>query len=150
MDRQEKLMLSLELQTDLAEYWHDVDANWGNNAGSYYTDDAVFEAGKLKLEGREAIQNFYNWREGRGPRTALHVMTNFRLVSATTDKVTASWYMQIFAADGEGVLPTHPPVRICRMTDQFDYDEKAKRWLCTYRLFETLFEGGSLLDVPKP
>lgn len=149
MNRQQQLLAALELEADLADYWHDVDTAWGTKAGSYYTHDAVFEAGRLKLEGREAIQRFYSWREDRGDRTAVHAVTNFR---ATFDDqgaaATANWYMLLYAADGVPVLPTHSPVRISRMTDHYVREAASGRWLCKYRRFDTLFEGGALLNVP--
>jgi hypothetical protein len=148
MNRQQQLLSALEMEADLADYWHDVDTAWGTRAGEYYTQDAVFEAGRLRLEGREAIQRFYSWREGRGARTAVHAVTNFRAVFDDQGGAVANWYMLLYAADGEPVLPTHSPVRISRMTDQYLQDAASGRWLCKYRRFETLFEGGALLNVP--
>lgn len=148
MNRQQQLLAALELEADLADYWHDVDTAWGTKAGEYYTHDAVFEAGRLKLAGREAIQRFYSWREDRGARTAVHAVTNFRATFDDQGGVTANWYMLLYAADGEPVLPTHSPVRISRMTDHYVRDEGKGRWLCRYRRFDTLFEGGALLNVP--
>lgn len=146
--KHEQLLASTEMQTDLADYWHDVDTAWGTKAGSYYTDDAVFEAGRLKLEGREAIQRFYSWRQDRGERTAAHVVTNFRASFDDEGGAVATWYMLLYAADGAPILPTHPPVRLCRMRDTYRFDEETQRWLCSYRFWETLFEGGALLSVP--
>lgn len=149
MNRQQQLLAALELEADLADYWHDVDTAWGAKAGSYYTDDAVFEAGRLKLQGREAIQRFYSWREDRGARTAVHAVTNFRATfDDQGDTATANWYMLLYAADGVPVLPTHSPVRISRMTDHYVREAASGRWLCKYRRFDTLFEGGALLNVP--
>lgn len=149
MNRQQQLLAVLEMEADLADYWHDVDTAWGARAGEYYTADAVFEAGRLKLEGREAIQKFYSWREGRGARTAVHAVTNFRAEFDGKGGAVANWYMLLYAADGEPILPTHSPVRICRMTDRYVHDAGSNRWLCQHRRFETLFEGGSLLKVPE-
>jgi len=149
LDRQQQLLAALELQADLADYWADVDTAWGTRAGEYYTADAVFESGRLKLEGREAIQRFYSWREDRGPRTAVHAVTNFRATFDDQGGAVAHWYMLLYAADGEPVLPTHSPVRVSRITDQYQKDPTSGRWLVRYRRLQTLFEGGSLLNVPK-
>lgn len=148
MTKSQQLLAALEIQADLADYWHDVDTNWGADASSYYTEDGVFEAGRLKLEGRAAIQKFYSWREDRGARVAAHAVTNFRAAFEADGTVTATWYMLLYAADGVPVLPTHSPVRISRMTDRYIRDADNDRWLCRHRLFETLFEGGALLSVP--
>ena len=37
-----RALLAQELQAILLEYWHDIDTNWGRNAGTYYTDNAEF------------------------------------------------------------------------------------------------------------
>ena len=60
----------------------------------------------------------------------------------------AHWYMLLYAADGEPVLPTHSPVRVSRIMDHYKKDPTSGRWLCRYRRLQTLFEGGSLLNVP--
>ncbi|HTM77401.1 MAG TPA: hypothetical protein VL133_07210, partial [Devosia sp.] len=65
---QARLAVTQELQLLLADYWHDVDTNWGRNAGSYYTDDAVFETIKTSYRGRKQIEAFYQYRLDRGPR----------------------------------------------------------------------------------
>lgn len=150
LSREAQRAAAFDIQADLADYWHDVDTAWGERAGSFYTENAVFEAGRLKLEGRAAIQRFYSWRQDRGARTAAHVVTNFHVCfdDDDADAATAHWYMLLYAADGEPVLPTHPPVRLCRMRDTFRFDRASGRWLCSYRLWETLFEGGALLQVP--
>lgn len=150
MTKDEELQIFTALQAELAAYWHEIDTNWGRRAGAYYSEEAVFEAGKLKLEGRDAIQEWYGWREGRGARSAAHIVSNFQILSVSGNEVKTCSYMQIYAADGEGVLPTHPPVRICRMFDDFSYSEAEQKWLCTRRNFVTLFEGGALLSAAHP
>ncbi len=44
MFSKERVELTQELMILLADYWNDVDTNWGRNAGDYYTDDAIFES----------------------------------------------------------------------------------------------------------
>ncbi len=66
-----------ELQVLLADYWHDVDANWGRNAGTYYTQDADFVGEAATYSGRAKIQEFYTWRVSQGPRLAVHAVNNF-------------------------------------------------------------------------
>lgn len=46
--------ISYDLQQKLVDYWHDVDFDWSRNAGSYYTDDAVFGDPANTHGGREA------------------------------------------------------------------------------------------------
>src|SRR5690606_25100398 len=118
MTEQETLLLRLKLENQLAEYWHDVDTNWGRNAGRYYTEDAVFDGGEAVYRGRAKIEEFYAWRLNRGPRVAVHAYTNFRLEMESDDRAVCTWYLLLYAADGVPVLPTHPPINIALVTDE--------------------------------
>jgi hypothetical protein len=53
----------------------------------------------------------------------------------------------LYAADGERVLPTHPPITISLATDR--YVLRDGTWLCTYRRFEHLFEGDTPVTNPN-
>ena len=142
MTETEELLETLKLERQLAEYWHDVDTNWGRNAGGYYTEDAVFDGGEAVYRGRAKIQEFYAWRVKRGARTAVHAFTNYRVKFETDSKATASWYLLLYAADGVPVLPTHPPINIALLTDHLEKQDDG-RWLCSSRKFEALFMGGT-------
>ena len=50
--------------------------------------------------------------------------------------------------NGVKVLPTHPPITISLATDRY-VRAVGGRWLCTYRRFEHLFEGGAPITNPK-
>ena len=75
MNRRERAIATAELEMGLADFWHDVDTNWGRNAAEYYAPEGVYRSGRLNLVGRDEIQKFYGWREDRGARVALlHVV----------------------------------------------------------------------------
>lgn len=148
MNEQETLLLRLKLESQLAEYWHDVDTNWGRNAGSYYTEDAVFDGGEAVYRGRAKIEEFYAWRVNRGPRVAVHAFTNFRLQMQGDARATSTWYLLLYAADGEPVLPTHPPINIALVTDEVERQPDG-RWLYASRTFRSLFLGGTPPTNPK-
>ena len=146
MSRRERALATAELEMGLADFWHDVDANWGRNAGAYYSEDAVYASGKLLLEGREAIQGFYSWREGRGERVAVHAFSNFRAEFDDAGGATANWYMLLWAADGGAPRDSDSPTRISRATETFRWEEAGQRWLCTRRELVNLFKGGAQLN----
>jgi hypothetical protein len=146
MNRRDRAIATAELEMGLADFWHDVDANWGRQAGDYYAPDGVYASGKLLLEGREAIQGFYSWREGRGARVAVHGFTNFRAEFDGAGGATAHWYMLLWGADGEAPQESSVPTRISRATETFRWDEAAGRWLCTRRELENLLKGGEQLN----
>lgn len=146
MNRRERAIATAELEMGLADFWHDVDTNWGRRAGDYYAPEAVYASGKLLLEGREAIQQFYGWREARGARVAVHAFSNFRADFDGEGGATASWYMLLWGADGEAPLESTAPTRISRASETFRWDEGEGRWLCTRRDLQNLFKGGEQLN----
>jgi SnoaL-like domain len=147
-DTRTRVALAQELQGLLADYWHDVDTNWGRNAGTYYTDDAAFVGEAASYTGRAKIQEFYAWRVQQGPRLAVHAVNNFRVESVDGDRAKATWYLLLYAANGEAILPTHPPITISLVTDDYVRDAKGT-WLCNRRHFKTLFQGGAPAHNPK-
>jgi hypothetical protein len=146
MNRRERAIATAELEMGLADFWHDVDTNWGRHAADYYAAEAVYKSGKLNLEGREEIQKFYSWRKDRGARVAVHAYSNFRAEFDDAGGATAHWYMLLWAADGEAPRESEAPTRISRATETFRYDEDAGRWLCTRRELVNLFRGGNQLN----
>jgi hypothetical protein len=148
MNRTERLLATTELQALLAEYWNDVDTNWGRNAPEYYTEDGVFEGPEASYQGRQKIREFYEWRVKRGKRLAVHAVNNFRAHFEDENHATCTWYMLLYAADGVPVLPTHPPITISLVTDRILRGTDG-RWRYTYRRFETWFQGGTPPTNPK-
>lgn len=146
-DLRMRAALAQELQALLADYWHDIDTNWGRNAGAYYTENADFIGEAATYSGRAKIEEFYAWRVKQGPRLAVHAVANFRVESASADRARATWYLLLYAANGEPVLPTHPPITISLVTD--DYERSPQGWLCSRRHWKTLFQGGTPAHNPK-
>jgi len=141
------LKLNAELALQLADYWFEIDTDGGRNARSYYTEDAVFHGQYASYEGREKIQQFYDWRVAQGPRLSVHSFTNFRAWFTGADTAEATNHLFLYAANGEKILPTHAPITISLATDK--YRRVGDRWLCTYRRFEHWFEGETPITNPK-
>lgn len=140
---QEALLERVRIEARLHDYWHDVDRNWGRNAASFYTDDAVFGGEAASYSGRSEIQAFYQYRIDRGvPRVAVHSVTNFRVSFEGRDKALSTWYLLSYAADGEPALPTHPPIIIALVSDTYERQGEGG-WLCSRRNFDVLFAGGA-------
>ncbi len=146
MQEIDELVETQKLQARLSEYWHDVDTNWGRNAGGYYTEDAVFETRRASYQGRKQIEEFYRWRVDQGPRVAVHAITNFRVAFHGDSHATSTWYLILFAMNGKPVLPTAPPIQIALMSDTCV--KVAGQWLYSRRKFDTLFEGGVPVTNP--
>lgn len=139
----ETLLERVRIEAQLHDYWHDVDRNWGRNAASYYTENAVFGGEAATYTGRKEIAAFYQYRIDRGvARVAVHSVTNFRVVFEWPDRALSSWYLLSYAADGDPVLPTHPPIVIALVSDVHQRQADGS-WLCAHRNFDVLFAGGT-------
>lgn len=148
MADQDVLKLNAELSLLLADYWNEVDVNLGRDAARYYTEDAEFHGPAASYIGPAKIQQFYDWRIAQGPRLAVHCFTNLRAWFTGPDSCEATYYMYIYAANGVQPLPTHAPITISLLTERFRRGPKGE-WLCSYRQFVTLFEGGTPVTNPN-
>jgi hypothetical protein len=146
MDDGYLIALNATLARQLADYWHEIDTNGGRAAADYYTDEAVFHGQFASYAGKAKIQQFYDWRVAQGPRLAVHSFTNFRAWFTAPDAAEATNYLFLYAANGVKPLATHPPITISLATDK--YVRRDRRWLCTYRRFEHLFEGETPITNP--
>ncbi len=136
-----------ELHTLEIDYWHEVDFNWGRNAASLYVDDGVFAIGETTMKGRDAIAQFYGWREGRGARTARHVITNPRLEHVGADGATLRAILLLYAADGAPVLPSLPAILIADVVSEcVRCDDGRLRYRS--HVLSPVFMGGEKPTVP--
>jgi hypothetical protein len=133
-----------ELEID---YWHEVDFNWGRNASAMYLDDGLFSIGDSTMKGRDAIAEFYRWREGRGARTARHVVTNARLQQLTADSATLRCILLLYAADGVPVLPSLPAILIADVLSECSWCDDGRLRFRSHVL-SPVFTGGEQPTVP--
>lgn len=147
-DPAQRAALLAELTALEVEYWYDVDFNWGRNAAALYAEGGVFAIGDSRMEGREAVAEFYRWREGRGVRTARHVVTNFRLETADGDTATLRCILLLYAADGAPVLPSLPAIMIGDVVGEC-VRGPGGGWLYRSHLLTAVFMGGEAPTI-KP
>lgn len=138
MNSKQRLALRQELEALVIDFWHEVDFNWGDQAHTYYVDDAVFTTSIKTRQGRQAIYDFYHSRKERGARTSLHVVQNFRVDAIHADRVDTSYVMSLYAADGEGVLESKPAIMIAHCTETVQRQGDGS-WLYTSRVLKPLF-----------
>lgn len=137
----DRITLTQHLHTLLIDYWHDVDSNWGRNAPDYYTEDAEFVGSKHSYKGKEKIREFYKWREDRGARTVIHAVQNFQAeFDGGPDRSICRWFLFLYAADGQPVLPSAPAVSVTLTTDRLV--RTGEGWLVRHRQFVPWFKGG--------
>lgn len=136
-----------ELTALEVDCWHDVDHNWGRTASDLYVPDGVFAIGDKVMAGREAIAGFYSWREGRGDRTARHVVTNFHLNARNGNRATLQCIMQLYAADGKPVLESSPAIMIADVVAECEYGGDGRWRFVSHRLIP-VFMGGVAPTIP--
>jgi hypothetical protein len=134
--------------TDLeVEYWYDVDHNWGRTAHTLYVEDGVFMIGDKRMVGRHAIADFYRWREGRGDRTARHVVTNFRLATVANGRAKFECILLLYAADGKPVLESRPAIMIADIVNECALGEDGQ-WRFLSHELRPIFMGGEAPTIP--
>ena len=135
-----ELLLLVELHALEAEYWYEVDHNYGRSAPAFYEPDGSFIIGDTVLQGRDAIAGFYRRREERGDRTARHLITNPRLTVVSADHARFETVMSLFADDGVPVLESKPAIMIADVITE--YVRAAGSWSVRSRALLPVFEGG--------
>lgn len=119
------------------DYWHEVDTNWGERAHEFYTEDATFTTSMKTRQGQDQIKEFYRSRKQRGARVSLHIVQNFR-AEATDDLARCNYIMSLYAADGEPVLPSRPPIMIAAVTETL-VRQPDQSWRYSDRTLTALF-----------
>lgn len=138
----------LQALTELEiDYWHDVDHNWGRTANAMYVADGVFAIGDKVMSGTDEIANFYRWREGRGDRTARHVVTNFRLNERSGNRAKLQCLMLLYAADGKPVLESRPAIMLADVISECERNDSG-RWRFVSHILRPVFMGGEPPTIP--
>jgi hypothetical protein len=139
--------LLMELAAFEAEYWRDVDHNWGRLAHTFYCDDGRFIIGDKRMNGPGGVAEFYTWRQGRGERTARHLISNFTLFSKADDKATLECVMCLYAADGSPVLESRPAIMMADVTSECVRQANSK-WQYVLHQLTPIFMGGVPPTMP--
>ncbi|MFC5499277.1 nuclear transport factor 2 family protein [Caenimonas terrae] len=109
---QELLALRYELEAFTIDFWHEVDIQGGGRAAACYLDDGVFATSVREYRGRAELDAFYARRRHWEPRVSIHVVSNFRIDAVDAGAARCGYILGLFAADGEPVLPSGPPVML--------------------------------------
>jgi cell fate (sporulation/competence/biofilm development) regulator YlbF (YheA/YmcA/DUF963 family) len=107
----DQMHAAFELQQMLYDFAYELD-HGAKDVGRFYAEEAAFRTGGINVEGRPAIQAFYDTRNENvkkyqkgGERTGRHIFTNVRVVfdEVDADKATIHFTNMNFA--GEGPAP---------------------------------------------
>lgn len=135
------------LHMNMIDYWYEVDVKGGGKAADMYVEDGIFNGGGKPLVGRAAIAQFYAWRQDRGARLSRHIIANFRAEFSDARHATTYCVMMLYAADGEPVLPSAPPIITTDLIDRCVKGDDGV-WRYAERTFVPLFIGGAAPTVP--
>jgi SnoaL-like protein len=143
MTLEQEIVIAYQLERLETDYWYDVDTNWGAAAHDFYVDDGIFDMGlgSKPHAGRLAVRDFYAWRKARGARTARHVISNFQVRVKNTHEATSLCIMSLYAADGEPILPSKPPIMIADVVSDCVHGADGK-WRFSSRTLKPVFTGG--------
>jgi hypothetical protein len=125
------------------DHWWEVDSNWGGNADAFYENGGIFDMGlgSKPHVGRGAIRQFYAWRKSRGTRTARHVITNVQVAVTGPRQAMLRCVMSLYAADGEPILPSQPPIMIADIISDYVQSDDGV-WRVRSRTLRPVFMGG--------
>lgn len=139
---QKMLSIRQELEALAVDYWNEVDANGGERAHEFYTPNAIFSTSMKMRQGQAQIQDFYRIRRQRGPRLSLHIVHNFRLEQVQDGQARCGYIMSLYAADGEPVLPSRPPIMIAAVKETL-LRQPDLSWRYSERILTALFRDNT-------
>lgn len=143
MTSAEEMTIHHQLEQLEIAYWYDVDTNWGAKAHELYVEDGVFDMGmgSQPHRGRAAVQQFYAWRKSRGARAARHLVSNFQVRITSPREATSLCIMSLYAADGQPILPSKPPILIADVVSECVRGDDGA-WRFRSRALIPIFTGG--------
>ncbi|MFD5722734.1 nuclear transport factor 2 family protein [Streptomyces sp. NPDC127036] len=113
--------METELAALIAEYWLRVDLRSSEPVDALFTEDGTFRAGTLDLDGRPAIQSYFDERnreQAASGRLTRHLQTNLHVQRTGTDRVLCRSTVVVFAGTGELPLRTSTPASIADAEDE--------------------------------
>jgi hypothetical protein len=108
----EQMADAFELEQMLYDFAYEIDLNGAKDVGRFYTEDGAFRTGGVDIQGRAALQGFYDNRNAAvkqyqkgGERTGRHIFTNVRAVFDEADATKATLTFTNINFAGEGPAP---------------------------------------------
>ncbi|QJU55298.1 nuclear transport factor 2 family protein [Herbiconiux sp. KACC 21604] len=127
--------------------WYEIDHDDGTGAAAFFTPDATLTFERASFRGRDEIAGVYAARTGRGPRVSRHLVTNFHLLRAESDRAAAVSVLLLFGDDGSAPRPVTTPLLIADVADS--YERVDGEWLISdRRLTHQFIAPDSVLAVP--
>lgn len=126
-----------------ARYWALADMTEEPSLSTLFLPDAVFDLGTMRLEGLDAIAEFFTRRAKamqESGRITRHLATNLLALSEGPDRIRLRSTVMVYAASGEVPLPAEAPSGIADFED-ICLRQPDGAWLYRYRSARTVFVG---------
>lgn len=133
----------LALQNLAARYWALADLTETVPLEDLFEQQAVFDLGKLTLDGLPAIAAFFAEREQgmrASGRTTRHLANNFLALPQADGSVRVRSTVMVYAGNGDHPLPATEPSGIADFHD-ICRRQNDGRWLYHHRSAATVFVG---------
>jgi ketosteroid isomerase-like protein len=139
MDDVERSVAERACERLVYEYCHLIDLGTADRVHELFTDDGVWEAGRIVMTGIEEIREGFG-RRAEMSRTSRHVCTNVVINVLSEDSAEGVSYVTLYRHDGEGdgPAPTNDqPVMVGHYADRFARTEDG--WRIAHRRAEIAF-----------
>ena len=102
------------------DYTHLVDFGEAARIADLFTEDGVWEAEGVRMEGRDAIRAGFGARQGVTRRTSRHVCTNLAITLAGPDDATGVSYLVNYRHDSaSGVAELPAPAGLPKFVGEY-------------------------------
>ncbi len=131
----------------LSAFARALDRDDGDTLVGLFTPDAVYDNGRVRLEGRDALASWIRDRSEAGPRTTRHIWSALELAPSPDDPAvvaaTSTWVC--YAANAAA------PVDVVKVWSVADFEDLFRRdgdrWLVAERRIRTVFRDPSVAPL---
>ena len=127
MEKKCNAEVMMEVSSFLARYFLELGKYKSRDIGAFHTEDSVYDAGAVRLEGREQIAGFSQKRAAETNSTARHLLNNLSYDFSDWEEkklVRVNGIMSFYGGVGDGLLPLRLP--LCMYDMDFEVVEGGK------------------------
>jgi len=130
----------------LTEFSYRLDRTDASTVHELFAPQGRYVIDGEALIGHDAIREGYARRRARGSRTTRHLFSAPRFRELSDDSVRLDCVLVLFAADGEPVLPSRPPLLVADVEDHII--KTTAGWRFLDRSLTSVFRGEG--DIVSP
>lgn len=138
--------LSYEIHQLLSEFSYRLDMSYGARLHELFTRDGSYTVDGATLTGQDALRDAFAKRAARGARTSRHLFSNIRFELIEPKRVRVTAAMVLYAADGNPVLLSEPPLMVADVVDVLHFTPEG--WRFASREFVSVFRGAAKIVSP--